>query len=225
MSKFYVYTHSRETTGEVFYVGKGSKRRAWERARRPAHWKNVVRKNGLVVRIVVDGLNETCAFSIERMLIKKYGKENLVNITDGGDGPSGYVVPREMREYMRQVNLGRVVSEETRRKLSVANMGRNISEDHKRAVGRSNSTRPFSDKHRAAVIKANSFRQVTDETRKKISEYRKNKTRHTLFHADHGVVTGIISHFAEIYGLDPSNLRRVIRGQYKQCNGWRLPDA
>lgn len=113
---FYVYVHRRKSDGKVFYVGKGRQKRAWATSRRSVHWQRVVQKHGLSIQIIADSLNEVCAFSIERMVIAKYGRGNLVNLTDGGEGTSGYVVTEDAREYLRLVNTGKVISDETRKK-------------------------------------------------------------------------------------------------------------
>ena len=217
---FYVYVHIRQSDGRVFYVGKGRGKRAWVSNRRTRHWKHIVSKHGLLVQIILDSLNEVCAFSIERMVIAKYGRANLINLTNGGEGTSGHVVSEEAREYLRLVNTGKVVSEETRQKISAAAVGRTISEEHRLAVRRANSLRKSSDKHKEAVRRANTLRQISDETRAKISASRTDRTLYTLVHDEYGTVTAIKSHFREVYGL---NLSRLFRGESRSSKGWRLP--
>lgn len=102
--KFYVYTHSRETTGEVFYVGKGCGRRAWKEIGRNDYWHRVRNKHGLAVRVVASGLSEACAFSIERAIIGRLGRDTLTNYTDGGEGTSGAIVSEEARDKKRGFN-------------------------------------------------------------------------------------------------------------------------
>jgi hypothetical protein len=46
-SEFYVYLHRRATTGEIFYVGKGSNKRAWTAQGRNRHWQNIAAKEKL----------------------------------------------------------------------------------------------------------------------------------------------------------------------------------
>lgn len=90
---FYVYTHHKATTGEIFYVGKGQGRRAWDAAKnkRTAWWHYVARKHGVRVEIVQDGLQEWAAFELEQKLIALHGRQDqndgpLVNLSDGGEG-------------------------------------------------------------------------------------------------------------------------------------------
>lgn len=88
MNRYYVYEHCRASDGAVFYVGKGSGRRAYSRTR-SEHWKRVVAKHGLVVNIVKDEMPEVCALTLERVLIARYGLDNLVNIAEAGIVSSG----------------------------------------------------------------------------------------------------------------------------------------
>ena len=94
---FYTYIHRKASTNEIFYVGKGYAKRAWSVSGRPAHWRNIVKKHGLVVELVDSGISEEQAFEFEIFLIAEIGckhdqKGPLVNLTSGGDGvanPSG----------------------------------------------------------------------------------------------------------------------------------------
>jgi DNA repair ATPase RecN len=81
----YIYGHYKKDTGELFYVGKGSGKRAWSKSRNK-HWHNVVNKHGYVVKILEDGLTDEQAFSRERELIAEVGLNNLTNMLDGGQG-------------------------------------------------------------------------------------------------------------------------------------------
>lgn len=40
--KYYLYRHIRLDTGNVFYVGIGTGRRAWKKENRNKHWHNIV---------------------------------------------------------------------------------------------------------------------------------------------------------------------------------------
>ncbi|MBN2132568.1 MAG: hypothetical protein JW741_23910 [Sedimentisphaerales bacterium] len=89
---YYVYVHKDRTTGEVFYVGKGSGKRAWATAARNTKWKERVALlvDGWDVEIVTDDLSELEAFDIERTLVKQYGGcqtegGSLVNLVPGGE--------------------------------------------------------------------------------------------------------------------------------------------
>ena len=83
-----MYLHKKKTTGEIFYVGKGSGKRAWEFGSRNKYWRNVEMAHGCDVEIYASNLQEWYALELERDLILKYGRRvdqtgTLCNITIG----------------------------------------------------------------------------------------------------------------------------------------------
>jgi hypothetical protein len=87
INSFYVYLHRRATDGKIFYVGKGFGKRAWVTNNRDNnHWKRIARKYGFTVQIAAAGLTENRAFEIEKDMILFFGRDNLCNMTDGGEG-------------------------------------------------------------------------------------------------------------------------------------------
>lgn len=93
---FYVYEHWRPDTGVCFYVGKGKGKRAWRMSgRKNPHHSSIVSKLtslGLCVdvRIVLKDLSQNDAYRLERERIALYGRKNLSNLTDGGEGNQGF---------------------------------------------------------------------------------------------------------------------------------------
>ena len=92
----YVYIHKDKKTGEPFYVGKGTGKRAYTTDKRSYYWQKKVEEfnNEYDIEILEDKLSETEAYELEAELIKKYGREmyeggGLVNMTEGGDEFSG----------------------------------------------------------------------------------------------------------------------------------------
>lgn len=108
---FYVYLHRRATDGTVFYVGKGKGRRAWERYGRNDWWKNVFYKNGAILEILYQDLEEFEAFRLEEIVIKNYEMNgaNLCNMTSGGEGASGAVPSYKTRIKISRASGGRKV--------------------------------------------------------------------------------------------------------------------
>ena len=84
-NRFYVYEHLKPNTGEVFYIGRGTKNRAYQTRSRNNHWTNIVNKYGLEVNIVYKNLTSSEANQKEIELIDFYGFHNLCNMTSGGD--------------------------------------------------------------------------------------------------------------------------------------------
>lgn len=119
MGAFYVYAHFRETDGRLFYIGKGSGRRAWQRCSRNRHWKAVVAKHGRRVRIVRTGLSEDEAFRIEALLISAR-QSSLATYTAGGAGIAGYRHTAQAKAAMSKARTGRKMSAATRKAMSDA---------------------------------------------------------------------------------------------------------
>lgn len=118
MNKFYIYLHINKTNGNVFYVGKGCKNRAYQARSRNSHWKNVVNKYGYEVCIVEDNLTNEEACLKEIRLISFYGLNNLTNMTIGGDGCHGF--KDEVRQRISNSLKGKVQSKESREKRSIS---------------------------------------------------------------------------------------------------------
>jgi hypothetical protein len=116
-----VYLHRRKDNDLIFYVGKGRRWRENQKHNRNQHWKNIVNKYGYYVEIVSSNLTNSEACDLERKLIKKYGFENLVNYTIGGEGSDGYKHTEESLLNMK----GRVFSDEHKEKLSKAKTEKN----------------------------------------------------------------------------------------------------
>lgn len=100
---YYVYLHRRRSDGIVFYVGKGIGRRAWKTSitnGRSRKWQSVYYKHGLIVDIAQENLSEENAFLLEMWLIAKFRHEgyDLCNMTDGGEGGSGYKWTEEAKK-------------------------------------------------------------------------------------------------------------------------------
>lgn len=92
-NEYYVYLHRRTTDNKVFYVGKGKDKRAFDSYSRNAYWENTVNKHGLTVEIIYSKLSEEDALSLEKETIavmRENFPDTLCNMTDGGEGISGY---------------------------------------------------------------------------------------------------------------------------------------
>jgi hypothetical protein len=149
---FHVYHHVRPDTGQVFYVGKGKGRRAFDKgARRGQFWHRVVKKaGGVLVEVIAQRLTEDEAFLLEKKNIAAFRKQRvrLCNLTDGGDGTSGIRRTEAWKRMMSQVHSGKVIPEDVREKISASvktsgfvhtdEMRKKMSETHKgqkRALG------------------------------------------------------------------------------------------
>lgn len=131
--EFYTYAHSKPD-GTIFYIGKGRKKRAYDLIKRNVYWKRVVEKYGIpTVEILANWKTEKEALDHEVLLIscfKDMGYK-LTNLTDGGEGSSGFKHSQESIAKIVKVKteqpsrywLGKPRSQETKDKISKALMG------------------------------------------------------------------------------------------------------
>lgn len=178
--KFYVYAHHRNDSGAIFYIGKGCRDRARDKSRRNRFWKNIVSKHGYTIEIIEKGLSEDAAFCLERDLIKRLGRHNLCNATDGGDGMSGYVHSKESREKMSISQKKKAPpSTETRAKISAAGKGRKKTAETRAKLSIANTGRIFSVETREKISIAGRGRNCSIETRNKRSASLSGRKRPT----------------------------------------------
>lgn len=101
--KWLVYAHYRLDTGECFYIGKGTEKRAQAKDCRNIIWKRIESKAGRKVIVLQYFVNEHDALAFEVDLIAKYNP--VANITAGGEGVSGLKHTDETKEKCRQATL------------------------------------------------------------------------------------------------------------------------
>lgn len=131
--QFYTYLHCLPT-GEPFYIGKGSGRRAYQFNSRNKHHHNITKKYGLenIQIFIFESESEEQAFADEIQQIAQLRKEGyeLVNYTNGGEGVSGLKQTEEQklatskRMKGKQTRLGAKLSEESKKKIADKATGR-----------------------------------------------------------------------------------------------------
>lgn len=116
LNGFYIYAYIRTSSsptamaGTPYYIGKGSKKRAWQKH------KNVsVPKSPRYIIILACNLTEVGAFALERRYISWYGRKNnntgiLLNRTDGGEGTSGNKKPSPLKDKKRSKQFAQKIS-------------------------------------------------------------------------------------------------------------------
>jgi hypothetical protein len=175
---YYVYQYVR-SDGTPYYIGKGTGRRAWGK-----HSNISIPKDKSKIVIVKDMLTEKEAHELEKSLISEYGRKDLGtgilrNLTDGGEGKSGWIAPEEFKQKKREISNTEEAKDRARKWGSLAKLteeGRNkIIESLKgnqRAKGMTYS-HSIEAKYKIGEFHRNKI--VTKETKEKMSRNRKGK--------------------------------------------------
>ena len=163
--KYYTYAFLREKDSETakagtpYYIGKGSGNRAYWKGDRVAP----LPKDKSLILILKHFSNEADAFKHERYMIAVLGRKDLstgilVNLSDGGEGSSGYKHTPEARA-----------------KMSKANAGRTLSPHHRKAISEGQKGKVIPPEVRAKMKIARNKRVISDETKRKTSETMKRR--------------------------------------------------
>lgn len=193
--QFYVYIH-KKPDGTPFYVGKGHGRRAYNFYSRSEWHKNIVAKygkNNIIVEII-NCDNESQAFDLEKIYIKQIKNDGvcLVNLTDGGEGSTGYKPTEETRRKLKKTQeqravlsalaTGRKQSCETIAKKSKSMTGLKRSDEFKQTQRKNSLGRKHSEEARAKISASkigkpswNKGKKFSDETKQKMSQSKKGK--------------------------------------------------
>ncbi|MBA8797904.1 hypothetical protein FHW77_001586 [Agrobacterium sp. RC10-4-1] len=186
---FYTYLW-RDASGVPFYVGKGKGRRAWVTTQRSKLFKEIHARGGCTVEIIDYFIHESQAHAHEMALISRYGRldndsGSLVNLTDGGEGNSGWVASEETRAKISKAAIGRTASVSTKALISAAHKGRKLRPEHVAKIARANTGRRHTEEAKAKVSAANLGNTYalgtvrSADTRAKISASKKGQASRT----------------------------------------------
>lgn len=156
---YYTYGHYKADSKELFYIGKGKGRRAYDKDSRSDYWRNIVTKYGYTVEIFSEWESEQDAFIHEKFLIECFQDlADLCNLTDGGDGCSGYVWTDEQKAKLKlrtHSNLGKITPDHVRKKIGLSQLGvvrGPHSIEHSQKIALAHKGKIKSQEHMAKIV-------------------------------------------------------------------------
>jgi hypothetical protein len=201
MKDFYVYGYVRSKdsehgpAGSFYYIGKGKGDRKTSGQRTipaPTDHGNIVTFSY--------SMSEPDAFQLEMLLIHMHGRIDngtgcLRNLTDGGEGSSGYVHTEEGRVKMSTVRTGKRQSAQTVAKRVAKNIGKKRTPETKAKIGAANrGKKPSAEtlaklsavrrgakrspEHLAKLIAGRKGKKLSPEHRAKIAEAHKQRAQY-----------------------------------------------
>jgi hypothetical protein len=203
--KFYVYAYLRckdSRTGprlSPYYIGKGFGRRAFVGRKRIAP----IPTDKTYICFIQENLTEEEALALEQYCITLYGRVDLGtgvlrNLTNGGEGMTGFHMPVETRMQISASKKGKKLSDEHKQKisaqLSLWQKGRKLPDHHKKNIA----------KALEGSLAVGRHRYIYELTSPKGESY----------------ITASLCSFAKKYNLTASNLRKVIFGEREHHKGW-----
>ncbi len=231
MNAFYVYHLVDPRSGLPFYVGKGKGSRLFQHLRDVSkhrvpngntYLSNKIKKilsEGLTIKCIkiAENLSEKEALDTEVAEIKRYGMRGvgvLCNLTEGGDGVSGYKkTPEQIKrqaDSLRQRFNDPIFLEEHRQRMKVAHSSP--------TARRKNSlrTRRFYRSHPEQRGKLSCIQ------RKLWAAGKYDNSKEWVFTSPTGEKTTIVNLqlFCREHGLQQSNMIAVHGGKRKQHKGW-----
>ena len=213
-NNYYVYAYLRSCESvrgpmySPYYIGKGRGDRAFNNQRSIAA---PVDKSFIV--FLQEGMTEQEAFALEKYAISLYGRIDknsgiLWNLTDGGEGCSGLVMPEVTKQKIAQTLTGRKRPRDVVERIAKARIGFRHSQETKQKMSRTRTGKK---------------RQPhTEESKQKIS---KNKAKYEYEIIDpSGIIytTRSLNAFCKEHGLHQAHMSATAHGKARGYKGWMV---
>jgi hypothetical protein len=178
-NKYYTYAYLREDR-TPYYIGKGEGNRAYKNQNRSCP----VPKDRNRIIFLKKNITEEEAFKHETYLIAVLGRKDLGtgilrNLTDGGEGASGAVRTKEMREHLSRIRKGTKMPEEYREACRERMKNFKHTDEAKNKISKANSGRKWDEdsRKRGSIAQKerytngnNSLANLTSEQRKEAAK-------------------------------------------------------
>ena len=160
---------------------------------------------------------EVDALNYEIKLIKEFGKIKdggyLFNLTDGGDGISGYKHTEETKKVLSELKIGNVLSDEHKEKISNSLKGIKKTKKHSENISKGLTGKKLSKEHR----------QKLSEARMGKKPWNYGKMEHTILQYD--MDGNFIKEWFSLIDLEKSgfqkpNVINVCKGKRKSHKGF-----
>tara|TARA_R110000868_G_scaffold391756_1_gene662025 strand:+ start:370 stop:990 length:621 start_codon:yes stop_codon:yes gene_type:complete len=178
---YVVYQHRRKDNGEVFYVGQGVLKRAYEdiKNRRNSSWEKTVNEaGGFEVDILAEDLTRDESLQVESDYIQKYGTIKhgtgiLVNERLSGTRgvESGYKHTEEKKEEIRKKTREAMKNPEVHKRHMESHIAYWNNPESRVKASKAMKGIMAGEKH------PNYGKKYSDELRKKLSDAKKGKKR------------------------------------------------
>ena len=224
---FVVYLHERLDTNAVFYVGKGTHKRVRQKCNRNPHWHRIVAKaGGFNDHLIAKGLMESEALELERLLIAEMRERGLeiCNMTNGGDGISGYrfsdVARKAMSDRMKlkpPLMLGKTFTADHIENLRRAKLGKKQTPEQIKKAADARRGKPLSEQTRQKIAESLKGKPIAKEV-----VARKYKAVRCI---NTGIVYESVTAAAKELKLETTNISRCCKGVFKQTGGYSFEYA
>lgn len=223
---FYVYSHIKPGTNEVFYIGKGSGNRAYDNKPRNTYWKNVVNKYGEPEVLILDETDdESYAYELEIYWIAQMNAWNmkLTNMTEGGEGNfKGVKHTEEYKELMSKKHsgsknpfFGMNHTDKTKEKWKLngrnPRKGKKHSKETRDLLSSINIGKKLSEETKKKISNSNKGRKLSEETKNKL----KIANQKIVIDLETGIFYDSVKEAAETFGYKYSTLKSWLNGNNK----------